>query len=392
MKTKFYDQPKLEGDYIELGYGSYVSYQIAVLPNGVQSINIPPKVRVTLFSQDNLAGYKYIIPNTGNKNLKVPGFITEFPYTVLSIKIDCACNVEINPYVNYQIIPGKFTRPNGVLTAYTFYNVIPAVAGPGEPPLPYNPTVFIIPDFATDRTIYAPIQEELAQRRFSSIVLDLRGVGETVASLSGKYADIIQDYRYIGNKLGQFAKKPIVMGIGVGGAIVQLWSLTYKVELRNLILIDTAPYSVYSNYNTLNTAIYQWIGGNISTKEFSKIVVDKTYNTESKGCKTHKLKLDLADSIEDCDAATVQRLFTQNPTDPSMATAPKFIITPTLIIHGTDDIVIPMSAASTLHNLIPGSKLIKLPTNHMPLLTMPKVAIGYVFNYLSPSGSLYIDP
>jgi pimeloyl-ACP methyl ester carboxylesterase len=393
MKTKFYDELKLEGNFIELPYGTYRAFQINVLPNGIKSVDIPAHALVTLYSQDNFTGPRYIISNTGRKNLKVPGFVDIFPFVVQSVKIECACDLDINQEVEYRVIKADFNRNGGSSTAYTFYQVIPEpLTDPFDAPSPYNPTILIIPDFGTDKTIWECIQVKLAQKRFSSIVLDLRGVGISQPANSVKYADIIQDYRFIAQQLNQYVKKPIVMGHGIGGAIAQLWSLTYKFELRSLILIDTAPFSIYNSYNTLSGDIANWISNIITTSTFATNVSNAVYNTVSLDCQPDKLKLDLTTSINGADSTTLKRLFTDNPDDLSMAMAPKFILAPTLIIHGTQDIIIPEVAAISLASLIKKSRLRKIPTGHSPLMTYPNLTFDAIYKFLSPSGKIYIDP
>ena len=390
MKTKFYDQQKLEGNFIELPYGTYRAFQINVLPNGVKSFDMPAHALVTIYSQDNFTGVRYIISNVGNKNLKVAGFEAEFPYAVQSVKIECACNIDLNPYLDYSIKTSEFVI-NNVSIAYTLYQVnrVPPRVQL-EPFGPLNPTVFIIPDFGTDMSLFECIQDKLAQKRFPSLILDLRGVGLSQAAASVKYADIIQDYRYIGQQLGQFVSKPIVIGHGVGGAIAQLWALTYKFELSNLILIDTAPYSIYNSYNTLTPTINQWIGGTLTTEQFASAVVNTTYSTPSSDCQPDKLKLDLYTSLTGVDAPTVQKLFTQNPDDITMSVAPKFILVNTLILHGLSDTIVPIAASNLLHSLIKKSVFRKIPTGHSPLFTYPDLTFTTIHKFLSPDSSVYI--
>lgn len=394
MTTRFYNQIKLEGQYIDLPYGNYLNSQISVLPIGILSINVPPHALVTLYSQDSYMGVSYAIANYGNKSLKVPGFATEFPYTVVSLKIECSCKVSFAPDdVVYTITQGDFVRSGQVEIAYSFYYVVPPpMREYNDPPRPYNPTILIIPDFGTDMKIYQCFQEKLAYHRFSSIILDLRGVGLSYPSTSVTYADIIQDYRYIAAQLNQTVKKPIVIGHGVGGAIAQVWALTYKFELRNLILIDTAPYSVYSTYNLLDIVTDNWIDNNITTATFATNVADAVYNTPSEECQVAKLKKDLIDSINTADTPTLKLLFTQNPDVPALELAPKYILTPTLIIHGLYDDAVSILGGDALYGLIKGAKYRKIGTGHSPILTTPARTLETIINFLLPNGGVWMDP
>lgn len=396
MTTRFYNEPKLEGQYIDLAYGSYRLAQISVLPNGIQSINIPPHALVTLYSQDGFIGVNFAIPNYGSKQLKVPGFSKsfEFPFAVQSLKIECSCKLGSAPDVVYQIIRGSdFTRSGQPEISYTFYNVIPdPLFDPLDPPSPYNPTILIIPDFGTDIKIYECFQERLARQRFSSLILNLRGVGMSYASTDNTYSTIIQDYRYIAKQLNQYTKKPILLGHGVGGAIAQLWALTYKFELRSLILIGTAPYAVYTTFNLINPIIQNWVNNIITTTTFATNVVDATYNTKSEDCQVDKLKKDLSDSIINANGPTLKLLFTQNLDTPSLAQIPKFILTPTLIIHGLQDACVALTGGTSLFNLIANSKYRKIATGHSPQFTTPDRTIESIISFLLAGKTVYMDP
>jgi len=393
--TQFYDQTKLEGNSITLSYGSYTNSQLTALINPILSISIPPHVMVTIYSADNFLGANYVMPNTSNKYLKIPGFAKEFPYTVVSLKIECACDLPSNSPVIYNIINKTITRGTQIL-GYSFYDVIPVpqsvTQGTGVfgKPSPYNPTIFIIGDLGISKSSYSCIQEYFATKRFSSIVLDPRGVGMSYAATSNTYADVMQDYRYVGQQLLQFTKKPIVIGHGFGGAVAQLWALTYKFELRNMILIDTAPYAIYNSFNSISTTFTNWLNNTISTNQFATQVGLASYNTASDECQPEVLQLDLTNSFNTANTPTLKLFITQNPDNSLLAQAPKFIIIPVLIIVGLQDAYINVSGSIQLKQLIKNSTLIKLNTSHVPQFTETMKTYSIIYRFLSPTGSLYI--
>lgn len=390
MLTRFYDQPLLEGNYIDLNYGSYTQAMLNAVITSIQSINVPPHVMVTLFRVDNFSGQSYVVTNNNTRYLKVVSLTNVFNFPVASLKIECACDLNLNSNVDIQITQADFTR-NGNLIAYSFYNVIPEpLQNPLDKPSPFNPTIFIIPDFGTDKSIYACLQDKFAQKRFSSIVLDLRGVGLSYSAQSTTYADIIQDYRTIAQTLNQYVKKPILIGHGYGGAIAQLWALTYKFELRDLILIDTAPYAVYSTYNLLLPSINQWLANTLTISQLATIIANATYNTSSSECQPAVTIQDLERSFNASDAPTLQLFITQNPDIPSLADAPKFILIRTLIIYGLADAYIKETGSLKLKSLIGKAHVRKINTGHSPQFTEPQKTIDSIMNFLSPKGKLFI--
>ena len=96
MKTKLYEEPKLEGNFIELDYGSYKFQVLCQTMSQFKSLELAPHAMITLYSQDNFRGPKHVISNNGNKVLKVTGFENEFNLPIRSIIIECACNLDRN--------------------------------------------------------------------------------------------------------------------------------------------------------------------------------------------------------------------------------------------------------------------------------------------------------
>lgn len=58
------------------------------------------------------------------------------------------------------------------------------------------------------------------------------------------------------------------------------------------------------------------------------------------------------------------------------------IMQPTLIIHGTEDIIVSIESSRELNNLIPGSKLVELSgCGHVPTMTRPKEVYEEILKY-----------
>lgn len=396
MKARFYDKIKLEGTRIDLPYGKYTSAQInALLPNGIKSLIVPRNSKVTLYRQDGFAGIRHVITNVAKKDLKVSGFELPFPYPVASVQIECACDVDEGINVVLKIRKEDVTI-NGQILGYTYYQVLPNPPEEiGEPFGPTNPVVFIIPDYGTDIRIYECIQDKLAQKKVSSILIDYPGIDRSVnatAASNMQYNTLMEYHRTIGQQLDLFKQKPIVMGHGVGGAIAQLWAVTYKFELRNLILIGTAPYGIYTVYNLIQAAVNQFVAGTLPIGQFATIVANATYNTTSEDCQPDSLKLDLSNSISSADPTSLRQIFTQNPNNNAVAQMPQLIRTPTMLVHGTQDINISPTGTDALALLIKCSKTMKFNTCHSPQFTMPKRFFEEFFKFVNPSGDLYFKP
>lgn len=393
--TRLFNGLKMNGQYIDLAYGNYKFDQIGVLPGSIMSLIMPPHSMVTLYSSDDYSGTGYVINNFGDGNLNVPGFNKpfEFPYDVRSLKIDCSCKTkDPRGEVIFRILKGDVKREDQVEISYTFYQVIPEPRqGPNDAPSPFNPTILIIPDFATDITMYECLQSQLAYHRFSSIALNLRGVDMSYSAKNVQYSDIIQDFRYIAKQLDQYQKKPIVLGHGIGGAIAQLWAITYKSELRNLILINSAPIYTYSKYNLVQSSINDFINNKLTKAQLAPILVNATYNYISEDAQIPALKEHFTTSILSTDATTLKRLFTQNPDRPTLAVAPKYVLIPTLILASLRDDMVDVSGSAALSNLIKCSKIRKFDSSHAPQFTANARVVQTIIDYLLPGDITYTD-
>ncbi len=394
MTTKLYDELSLRGQSISLPYGDYSFALLAPLTN-ILSLSLAPFTRIKLYTRDNQTGRHHTLVNLDNKALKIAGFYKEFDFPIRSITIECSCKTNNigDPTVKYTITKSSFTRGSQREIAYTFYYVhkesrqYPILINDNFE----NPMAMIIPDFGQSREELECFQKKLAKKRVSSLIVDTRGLGQSYSSTSVTYGDIIQDYKFIGNFLGIFRKPPILLGCGYGGAIAQLWALTYKFELSYLILIGSAPYSVYRAYNTNDASMIQWSTNLIPASTLATTVANSAYNMPSEEADVNELKQSLQESIQTPNQSTLKLYYTQNPDNILLANTPQFIQTPTLLIHGLNDAYIPISGSNTLYSLIPNVKYRKINAGHSPHLTNPSRTIQLIFDVLSPNGSIYFE-
>lgn len=377
MKTKIYSLPGLEGSYVELGYGKYTHSQYNI---SIGSINLPPYASIILYSNPTFNGIKRILENNGNKWLKIVNIPAIYPRSVLSVEILCSCSIITqNNSSSLQIFIDTFTRANQQI-GYTYFKLIPHHNSTHHPKI-----AFIIPDFGTNKSLYYKIQQTLASMHISSLIIDFRGVETSLPSNKMQYAEIIQDYRFIGQQLGLITRnsKPIVIGHGIGGAIAQLWALTYTLELSKLILVDTAPYATYNTYSLINSSTVSWTSGSLSFPDYAQIVSDYTFNTMGKVCDRQILGEDYYNSIISSNQQSLKLLITQNPDDPSLSTAPQYISIKTLIIHGKYDAYISINGGKTLHSLIKNSFYREFTTGHAPQFTVPEIFFDAIRIFLS---------
>jgi len=522
MKTTFYDQVALKGNSHRFSNGSYTFNQFSHFINHILSVSIGAHTMITLYNANNFNGIKYVISNPSRKQLKIGGFEKNFPYEILSFKIESARQTGIiptsmpipmsmaplsmpgiipmcssiatampmsmsmspsmcapiqmpipNTAAMFKIIKEFFTVNNHKLVGYTYYKVLPdppiPQSGPygfgipgldipradviryvtggvdipgfgldlarvdlskldlskadldrfdlsrfnitnfdvarfGQPgccdhPAP-NPVVFIIPDFGTERSLYSGIQDYLANIRVSSIILDIRGVGQSYASHHMSYADIISDYTIITKKLFLYHKKPILIGHGTGGAIAQMWALANDFMFSRLILINSAPFATFHALNAAYPAISNWISSSINKKQLADYIAALAFFPQDES-----LINDLSQSIQTAHTNSLKLFITQNPDNPDLLPTISTIRPRVLIIHGIHDEYIPIVASEHLYSLLHHhghhgnhshhgnhTSFIRMRAKHAPHLENLRKTMHFIMQFINPYGERFFDP
>lgn len=387
MKTTFYDKPGLKGNSHKFDFGSFDRADFTVYLQDLLSVSIPKKARLTIYNSLGLNGRNHTINNTGNKTIKIPNLHLIFPFTIKSFKIECACQSFNDREVIYEKQSRTLCGDDSKLTGYTYYDVHPEIIL-NEPPRS-NPAVIIIPDFANTKELYDCMQQQFAQNKISSLVLDIRGVGSSYSATSATYSDIIEDYRSLMNTLGLFDKRPILIGHGFGGAIAQLWAITYPVELEKLILLSSAPFPIYSTYNLANTDINNWVASSITLAQLATTLSGLTY-TSDKECQI----MELEKSINGIDEDTQKLFITQNADNVSLLTTFQNYYLDTLLIHGVSDQYIPFNGSDDLQVLMNNDNnvtYIKYDTGHAPQFERLTNVMSAIIQFINPDGLEYFN-
>lgn len=395
MKSRLYNNFKLEGKYIDLSYGKYNLTELDNAINDIKSVTIAPFTKITLYSRSNLEGPRYTVSNPGKKRMNIPSFCNEFVYSINSIKVEGAVKNQITNDICYKIEVSNIKRDD-ITLGYIYYNVIssPGIQENSDNVIQANEElVVIIPDIGYNAKLYKSIQERFVQHRYSSVIMDIRGTGSSSSSNNMQFSEIIQDYRMLLHELNKLKayKKTIIIGHGIGGVIAQLWALIYKGELNNLILINSTPYGIYNEYNKIDKHIDKFIKSEIDIQTLAYIFAKKNYK-DNKNSENHEnkypkelFKKELVDSINNISEESFKLLFSQNKDDTDMAITSKYIMAKTLIVQSTDDKIINDNAGQDLYFLIRNSTYIKLNGGHSPHFTNPERVFEEIFKFISPN-------
>lgn len=277
----------------------------------------------------------------------------------------------------YAPAPSKFIQVNDVLVHYR---------DEGNR-ADSTPIVLIHGTAASLHTWEAWVKELKQTHRVIS--MDLPAYGLTGPNKTGDYSQeyYAQFMHHFLEKLD--VKKCILGGNSLGGAIAWRYALNYPTEVSKLILIDAAGYPMESKsvplafqlagVPVLNN-IFQFITPRfILQKSIENVYADKT-----------KVEPDLVDRYFNLALragnrqAFIERMSTfKTLLNDSTYLQIKNIKTPTLILWGDKDLLIPLTVAENFHADLPNDTLVVLKNlGHTPMEENPKQSLQVLINFL----------
>lgn len=224
-------------------------------------------------------------------------------------------------------------------------------------------------------------------RKYRIVRFDLPGHGLTGPSPSHQYgaaafADVVERVRA---KLG--IETMVLAGNSMGGGVAWHYALMYPKRLRGLILVDAAG---QPDPGTRQPPLAFRIARTPVVREFAAMITPRSLIAQSLPDAYYDRHLATDAAIDQYwellrypgnRAATLERF----ATPPDYATDAKLarLTTPTLILWGADDRLIPASSAKWLHDRIPGSQLIVYPkTGHVPMEERADQSAADVYRFI----------
>src|SRR5438132_543011 len=244
--------------------------------------------------------------------------------------------------------------------------------GEGEP-------LLLIPGLGATCRLWDPIVPELAQH-FTLIMRDTRGMGlskakkkpRTLADYSADYAELL-DFLNV--------DQSHVLGLSLGGIAAQRLAIDHPQKIKRLILMSCADR--FAPYLLRITAL---LGH--SLRRFPRMLFLQTmellataplYLDEHADEIDRVMKEKCNDPVPKSATATQLRCLLRS----EVAPADYRITSPTLVVAGEYDALIPSCYAKIMSNKIPGSHFVLLKgAGHNPLSEMPDIALPLVIKYL----------
>ena len=249
-----------------------------------------------------------------------------------------------------------------------------------------QPTVLLVHGLSGTRDNWNRVARYLTPH-YHVIIPDLPAHGETktAADFDLSIANLAEKLRRF-TDAAKFDPNVHIAGHSMGGAIVMLYSAQYPLEVKSLLLVDTA--GVFKTANTMYLK---------DPKQLRQIVVEKpgdfdrlmTIAMQSppfipQELKVAQEKLMLSQSKNTHKMVDALIEMSKLYTPDSFALLARTIDAPTLIVWGKQDKVINVEAATELKGLLKNSEqsLILEGIGHMPILEADQLVAYPYLNFL----------
>jgi len=214
-------------------------------------------------------------------------------------------------------------------------------------------------------------------KNFRTIAIDLRGFGRSSRpSDPGSYAieRLASDIACVIENLG--VGPCHILGTSMGGFVAQTMALDYPALCRSLILCHTAPRMsipleiVQSRVESLST---------MEMEEYSDIVLEQAFSEEASGDE----RKFIAKLIAENDKKVYAQVLVEGLTEFDVAGRLSEINSPTLVITGEYDRVLPKEGGQEIHDLIARSKYYEVSgVGHLGYIERPDLFNRVVVEFL----------
>jgi 3-oxoadipate enol-lactonase len=219
--------------------------------------------------------------------------------------------------------------------------------------------LLLISGYSADHTSWSPLVPAFS-KKYRTIVMDNRGVGQTVVP-DGPFTieDMADDVAGLMNSLK--IEKAHVMGVSMGGRIAQALVLRHPQKVKGLVLCSTTAHVPPRTRFFLLTLAEALAKGDIIYEFNDKMMLSWTFSDRAFASpETMKRMLSgiASDRARPKPADMLRQLHAGQGFDTRALLGQ--IKAPTIVIHGSDDILFPLSYGRELAAGIQGARLVVL--------------------------------
>jgi pimeloyl-ACP methyl ester carboxylesterase len=245
---------------------------------------------------------------------------------------------------------------------------------------PNGPPIVMVHGYSASLHAWEPWVARLGDH-YRIVTLDLPGHGLTRAPAD--YAASLDRYAEVVDTVAQRLKlgRYVIVGNSMGGGVAWTLALIHPDHLRGLVLVDSVPWPAPKGedgsssllYKALSSPVGLWALKNLDTRWYAASSLKAAYVDPKVATPA------VLDRYVDLSRGPGHRnilLNIQPSAGPPVTEATlKTIKTPTLVMHGEADVIIPVSVGHDLAAAIPGAKLITYPgVGHVPMEQSPDLS------------------
>lgn len=221
-----------------------------------------------------------------------------------------------------------------------------------------GPPVVLIMGLAGSLEWWGPEIQEALSRRFRVVVFDNRGAGRSDRPKDPyTIAQMAEDTRGLMDALG--IDRAHVLGYSMGGMIAQELALRHPERLRRLILAATSPGGVLSALP--RPRAFGLLLAERDPERAARATLELLFPPDYVASHAERMiRLSNMLARHATDAASAKRQFAAILRWSAWSRLPRLSV-PTLVVHGTADILLPVRNARILHRRIPRSEIRLFP-------------------------------
>lgn len=238
-------------------------------------------------------------------------------------------------------------------------NVAYEVHGRGEP-------ILFIHGFPLSRELWRPMVEPFADR-FTLVMPDLRGMGDSEATPDATIADYSDDLAGLLDAIGE-RRPAAIIGLSMGGYVAFEFYRRHRDRVRAMVLADTraeadTPEASKTRLETAEKVM----------RDGSGVVADamapKLFAKSASTVLVESWRRIMTATKPMGVAAALKAMASRPDSTPTL----KEIAVPTLIVVGEEDAITPPPLARAMHAGIAGSRIRMIPEcGHMPPVERPE--------------------
>jgi 3-oxoadipate enol-lactonase len=265
--------------------------------------------------------------------------------------------------------------------ARVFYEVFAAEA-PSER-LP----VLLIPGLAGATRSFPWVVERLTASR-DVVVLDPRGAGKTTSAARFRLPDIAADAAAVIDTMGGRAD---VIGISMGGMVAQHLALRHASKIRRLTLACTTPgrtAGIRPRWMTLAGLVTGILSADErGERPLSEALAERFGSILFAPETPQTRRIVFFRDRSAAERPTRAGLFAQLTAVSKHDTGPELgrIVTPTLVVHGATDVLVPTANGPVLARAINGATYVELPGGHVFFFEVADRFVGAILRFFDES-------